>query len=180
MTAYLFNMRMLLVDHLEAPRVAKMLGKFSAPASVAMLQVLCVSLTAVFGLGLKVPNIFTFILTMMTASLVFLAMVFALLRVFGEAGKLLAVLLMTLQLAAGGGIMPIELSGEFFRAVHDWLPFSWVVKAFRASLFGAFNGDWISAWSVIVASGVISLTLATWVGRWKVVEQSRYEPGLDV
>lgn len=180
MTAYLFNMRLLLVEHSTAPLLAKMLGKFSAPASVVLLQVVFVSLMVVLGLGLEVPDYLTFVLTMMTASLVFLAMVFALLRVFGEAGKLLAVLLMTLQLAAGGGVMPIELSGDFFQSIHDWLPFSWVVKAFRASLFGAFDGDWLSAWIVMLVSGAIALAIAMCVGRWKQVPESEYVPGLDI
>ena len=34
----------------------------------------------------------------------------------------------------------VELSGGLFQTVHDWLPFTWVVKAFRASLFGAYDG----------------------------------------
>lgn len=179
MTAYLFNMRVLMADHSRAPRLAKMLGKFSAPASVVLVQVVVMFYMVVYGLGVRVPDNLTFVLTMMVASLVFLAMVFALLRVFGEAGKLLAVLLMTLQMAAGGGVMPIELSADFFRVVHDWLPFSWVVKAFRASLFGAFGGDWLTPWSVMLGSGAIALLIAMTVGRWKVVTEEQYRPGLD-
>ncbi len=179
MTAYLFNMRLLLAQHSAVPGLAKVLGKFSAPACVVLLQAGMASLMVVFGLGVQVPNYLTFVLTVATASLVFLAMVFAMLRVFGEAGKLLAVLLMTLQLAAGGGVMPVELSGGFFRAIHSWLPFSWVVQAFRASLFGAFDGQWLYAWSVVLASGVLALLLATLIGRWNVVLESDYKPGMD-
>lgn len=180
MTAYLFNMRALLAEHSEAPRLAKVLGKFSAPAAVVMLQAVVTVPMLVLGLGVKVTNYLSFMLTMTVASLVFLAMIFALLRVFGEAGKLLAVLLLTLQLAAGGGVMPIELSGDFFRAIHDWLPFSWVVRAFRASLFGAFDGAWLQAWGVVLASGAVALTMATLVGRWKILPEADYKPGLDV
>lgn len=180
MTAYLFNMRLLLVEHRNAPMLAKMVGKFSAPAFVVLLQVLVMFLLLVFGLEVKVPDYLTCVLTLMAASMVFLAMVFALLRVFGEAGKLLAVLLLTLQLAAGGGVMPIELSGDFFRSVHDWLPFSWVVRAFRASLFGAFDGEWLHAWIVLWGFGVVALLLAALVGRWKMVSEADYQPGLEV
>ena len=107
MTAYLFNLRALTTEVSTFPRFAKVMGKLSAPSAVVSLQVIVTSLVLVFGLGVVVTNYATFVITMLTASLVFLAMVFALLRVFGEAGKLLAVLLLTLQLAAGGGIMPI-------------------------------------------------------------------------
>ena len=97
----------------------------------------------------------------------------------GEAGKLIAVLLLTLQLAAGGGVMPIELTGDFFRAVHSWLPFTWVVKAFRASLFGAFDNGWLHAWSMVAAIGGVCLVLASVLGRWKVVSQADYQPAIE-
>jgi putative membrane protein len=180
MTAYLFNMRMLHVKHADAGRIAKSLGKFSAPALVAMFQVLVMFLMVVFGLEVRVTHPFYFVVTLMTASLVFLAMIFAMLRIFGEAGKLLAVLLLTLQLAAGGGVMPIELSGDFFRAVHGWLPFTWVVKAFRVSLFDALQGQWLYPWAVAMAGGVFALVVATLVGRWRVVPEQDYLPGLDI
>lgn len=180
MTATLFNMRMLHTQHQGTWRIAKALGKFSAPALVVMAQVAVMYLMVVFGLGVQVTHTGGFLLTMVLASLVFLAMIFAMLRVFGEAGKLLAVLLLTLQLAAGGGVMPIELSGNFFRAVHDWLPFTWVVKSFRGSLFGALQGDWLSPWLVALAGGLIALAVATFIGRWKVVAEQDYVPGMDV
>ena len=44
------------------------------------------------------------------------------------------------QLSASGGIMPVELTSDLFRHVSPWLPFTWVVRAFRASMFGAFDG----------------------------------------
>jgi putative membrane protein len=180
MSAYIFNMGVLLDAHARAPRLAKVLGKFAFPALVSLLQVALTFSMLVFGLGINAPSYFSFALTMLAASLTFLAVVFLLLRVFGEAGKLIAVLLLTLQLAAGGGVMPIELSGGFFQMVHEWLPFTWVIKAFRASLFGAFNHGWNEALVVVVAGGVASLLLAGVAGRWKVVPAEHYKPGIDV
>ena len=180
MTATIFNMRLLHRQHMGTRRVAKSIGKFSAPALVVMVQVAVMYFMVVYGLGVQVVHTGGFLLTMMMASLVFLAMIFAMLRVFGEVGKLLAVLLLTLQLAAGGGVMPIELSGGFFRAVHDWLPFTWVVKSFRGSLFGALQGDWFSPWLVALCGGMVALAVATFVGRWKVVAEQDYVPGMDV
>ena len=133
----------------------------------------------VFGLGVVVPHYPSLALCMVSAALAFLAMAFLLLRAFGEAGKLFAVLLLTLQLAAGGGVLPIELSGDFFQTVHDWLPFTWVIKSLRASLFGAFDGDWMYAWQIVAGSGMASLLLATLVGRWNSVELADYKPGIE-
>jgi putative membrane protein len=179
MSAYIFNMGTLLDEHARAPRLAKVLGKFALPVGLSLIQVALTFSMLVFGLGINAPSYLTFALTMMTASLAFLALVFLLLRLFGESGKLIAVLLLTLQLAAGGGVMPIELSGGFFQSVHQWLPFTWVIKAFRASLFGAFNNGWSEALFVVVIGGFSALLLASVAGKWKLVSLENYRPGIE-
>jgi putative membrane protein len=180
MAVYLFNMRVLLAEHAPAPPLAKALGKFVVPALIVLVQTLLTFLVLVFGLGIAVPSYLTFALSMVGAALAFLAIAYLLLRAFGDAGKLFAVLLLTLQLAAGGGVMPIELTGDFFQAVHDWLPFTWVIKTFRATLFGAFDNEWMHAWMVVVFSGLVALLLAGVVGRWKTVALADYKPGVEV
>jgi putative membrane protein len=89
-------------------------------------------------------------------------------------------LLLTVQLAAGGGVLPIELSGGLFRAVHEWLPFTWAVRAMRASLFGAFDGDWLRATTVVAAVGGAALLVSAFVGRWKPVSGAEQHPPIDV
>lgn len=180
MAVYLFNMRVLLAEHAHAPALAKALGKFIVPALIVLVQTFLTFLVLVFGLGIAVPSYLTFALSMVGAALAFLAIAYLLLRAFGDAGKLFAVLLLTLQLAAGGGVMPIELTGDFFQAVHEWLPFTWVIKTFRATLFGAFDNEWMHAWRVVVFSGLVALLLAAFVGRWKTVALADYKPGVEV
>lgn len=179
MTTYLFNMQLLLVEHAGASTLARSLGKLTLPAGLVLAQAILIVLMLVFGLGIRVPDFLSFSLTMVGAGLAFLAMVTLLLRAFGEAGKLIAVLLLTLQLAAAGGVMPIELTGNFFQSVHTWLPFTWVVKAFRASLFGAFDNGWLHAWAMMCLAGSVALLAAVFVGRWKLVEMSDYRPAVE-
>jgi putative membrane protein len=127
-----------------------------------------------------VPNIPSFTFAMLVAGQAFLAIIYLLLRALGEAGKLLVVLLLTLQLAAGGGVMPIELTGGFFQAVHDWLPFTWVITAFRGSLFGAYDSGWLHALADVILSGMLALLGATFVRRWHIVPAEDYGPGIEV
>jgi putative membrane protein len=141
---------------------------------------LLILLTLVVGLGVVTTDLPSFAVTMLVAAWAFLAIVHLLVRAFGEAGKLLAVLLLTLQLAAGGGVLPIELSGGLFQSLHAWLPFTWVVRALRASLFGAFDNGWWQAWGVVAAVGATALVAAAFVGQWKLVPQAQYRPPLDV
>lgn len=180
MAVYLFNVRVLAAEHGSASTMAKTLGKIAVPAMIVLAQTFLTFLVLVYGLGIAVPNYLSFTLSMIVAGQAFLAIVYLLLRAFGEAGKLFVVLLLTLQLAAGGGVMPIELSGDFFRAVHDWLPFTWVVKTFRASLFGAYDNGWLHAWVDVILSGILALLLASFIRRWKTVSSADYKPGIDV
>lgn len=180
MAVYLFNVRVLATTHAAAPALAKTLGKFAAPALVVLAQTVLVMLVLVFGLGIAVPDYLSLTLIMLTAGLAFLAIVFLLLRALGEAGKLLVILLLTLQLAAGGGVMPIELTADFFQAIHAWLPFTWVVKALRASLFGAFDKGWLWAWLELLLFGTLALLLASRVRRWQLVALADYRPGIEV
>lgn len=180
MAAYLFNLNLMPASLAGAPRLAQALGKFMVPAGVTLLQTGLAFLMLVYGLGVAAPSAVDLLLTMAVASWAFLAMLFALLRLFGEASKLLAVLLLTLQLAAGGGVIPVELSGGLFQTVHAWLPFTWVVKALRASLFGAYDHGWATAWGTVIFAGCVALLLAAMVGRWKVVPDAQYRPGIEL
>ncbi len=179
MAVFVFNASVLSREHEHASTFAKTLGKFAAPSLLVLVQTLLTLLMLLYGLGIAVPNLLHFALSMLVAGQAFLAIVYLLVRAFGDAGKLFAVLLLTIQLAAGGGVMPIELTGDFFQTVHEWLPFSWVIRTFRANLFGAFDKEWIHAWSVVLLSGVIALALATAVTRWKTVDHADYKPGIE-
>lgn len=180
MIVYVFAVQTLDLHHAEAPRLAQALGKFVVPAATSLLQVLLILLMLVWGLGIRMPNAGAFVATMLVSALGFLAIVFLLVHAFGEAGKLAAALLLTVQLAAGGGVLPIELSGGLFRAVHEWLPFTWAVRAMRASLFGAFDNDWLRATAVVAAVGGTALLVSAFVGRWKTVAGAEQQPPIDV
>ena len=134
----------------------------------------------VAGLNVLTPEPVGFAATMLVSAWGFLAIVYLLLRAFGEAGKLLAVLLLTLQLAAGGGVLPIELSGGLFRAMHAWLPFTWAVRALRASLFGAFDNNGWQAWGIVAGIGAVALLACAFVGRWRLVDDAQQRPPLDL
>ncbi|MDE2615721.1 MAG: YhgE/Pip domain-containing protein [Burkholderiales bacterium] len=180
MSVYLFNMQRLSEEHAQAPALAKSLGRYAVPALLVLLQTLLTVLVLCFGLGVVVSDPFSFSLIMLAAGQAFLALVLLLLRAFGEVGKLIVILLLTLQLAAGGGVMPIELTADFFQAVHDWLPFTWVIRALRASLFGAYDGGWLLAWLEVVLIGLGALLLSSLVRPWKTVPAQDYRAAVEV
>jgi putative membrane protein len=180
MATYLFSLRNMPREFQNANRLTKTLAKFFLPAVLVLLQSGITYLMLVVGLAMQIPDVPAFVTTLAVTSLAFLALVFLLLRVFGEAGKLLAVMLLTLQLAAGGGVMPVELSADFFQKMHDYLPLTWAVMAFRASLFGAYNHAWFPACALIAQMGAVALLLACLRGRWRYVSRASYKPSIDL
>jgi putative membrane protein len=77
-------------------------------------------------------------------------------------------------------VLPVELAGGIYQTVSPWLPFTWVVKALRACLFGAFDGDWFSSWLNIALIGTIAWLAACFVGRWKFVGPDEHRPAMDI
>jgi putative membrane protein len=120
------------------------------------------------------------VLSMVLASLTFMLIILAFTRAFGDTGKALALILLIVQLSSAGGILPIELTGSFFQSLSPWMPFTWVVRSLRASLFGAYDSAWVSAWLVVLATALVALVFATLVGRWTYVEGDAHRPALDL
>lgn len=180
MTAFLLHLRRMAEPVAALPRTAQVAGKLALPLAVVLIQAALMMLMLVFVLKVEVPSPGLFALTLVCASATFLMLVFALVRLLGELGKVLAVLLLIVQVSAAGALLPIELSDEAFQAMHPYLPLTWVVGAFRASLFGAFDGAFWPRLGVVAAFGAGALLLAVVAGRWRVVPMSNWKPALDI
>jgi len=180
MAAFLVHMRRIAEPLAALPRSAQVAGKLALPLLAVALQALLMLLMLVAVLHVPLPSPGLFALTLLTASVTFLLLVFALVRVLGELGRVLAVLLLVIQVSAAGALLPIELSDDAFQALHPYLPLTWVVNAFRASLFGAFDGVFWPTLGHVAAFGAGALLLGTLVGRWRVVPLSQWKPPLDI
>ena len=180
MTAFVVSLRRVPQALAGSPALALVAGKLALPAAAVLAQ--AAVMLAMLGGVLKVPMVspWLFALTLATASLAFLAIVFALVRVLGALGKVLAVLLLVVQVSAAGAIVPIQLSDEAFQAMHPYLPLTWVVRTFRASLFGAYDGEFWPAWGVVAAIGLAALAVGTLAGRWRFVPPAEWRPPLEL
>ena len=99
--------------------------------------------------------------------------------VLGDAGRLLAVVLLIVQLAASGGIYPVELSARLFQEIHGYLPFTFLVRSFRATMFAAFGGRWVPPTLELVAFGVAAMVLTVLLARWLYVPRDAYGPAVE-
>jgi putative membrane protein len=180
MTAFLFHLRRLPESARGASRLSQILGKLALLTAIVLAQSGCVLLMLTLLLEMPVPHLGAFWLTLSLASVTFLLIIVALTRALGDIGKGVALLLLVLQLSSAGGILPIELSGQVFQGLNPWLPFTWVVRAFRASLFGAYDNAWLKAWSVIALIAFLAFLAAAFIGRWQYVRDEEHRPALDV
>ena len=137
-------------------------------------------LMRLFLLDLHISTLLPYALTLVLSSQTFLTIIVTLTRAFGDPGKAAALLLMVLQLSSAGGVLPVELAGGIYQAVSPWLPLTWVVKFLRASMFGAFDGDWFSPWMIIGLIGAMAWLSARFIGRWKFVGPDEHRPAMDI
>lgn len=70
------------------------------------------------------------------ASLAFMAIMYFFTNTFGKVGSFLMLVFMVIQLAGSVGTYPLELSGSFVPYLHDWVPFTYTVEAFRSTISG--------------------------------------------
>jgi putative membrane protein len=180
MTAFLFHFRRVPMPVLAEPRSAQVIGKLLVPSLVVLLQAAVMGLMLVSAFGVSVSHPLPFALVLGTASLTFLAIVFMLVRLLGDLGKVLAILLLIVQLGAAGALMPIQLTSETFQVLHPALPFTWAVKAFRATLFDAFGGQWVQPWAIVAAAGLLAAGVGMLIGRWRAVPPDQWRPALDM
>ena len=134
-------------------RPLQVLGKLAWPAAIVLGQalVMVAMLTLLLDLKVAVPR--PFVATVITASLSFLAIVFPtdpLVRRHRQGARP----------AAAGDPDGRGRRGDADRAGlallpgdPPWLPLTWVVKALRASLFSAYDGQWLMHWAVVAGCG---------------------------
>lgn len=180
LAAFLIRMRALPRQAGRYPALACAIGKAAVPLSLVLLQALLVWLSLLWVLQIQVMHMGALAVTLAVAATTFLWVVFALTRAMGDAGKALALVFLAVQLSSSGGILPVELSGGMFAQLSPYLPITWVVKAIKATLFGAFEGQWLAALQWVMLWGVLAVLAATYVGRWRFVKTSALRPALDI
>jgi putative membrane protein len=177
--AFLIHVRVLPKPAQPFSSPAKLLGKMALPLLIVMLQAALVYATVVWGLHMRIVEPGLFGATLALSSLAFLSIVLALTRVMGDAGKAASMIFLAVQLSSSGGILPVELSGTLFSEISPWLPLTWVVRAMKISMFGAYEGAWQHPMLVVIASCCIALASACWLGRWRYTRPSALRPAVD-
>ena len=177
--AFLINVRVQPRQARFFSQPAQLLGKLALPVALVVAQTALIWGTVLLVLQIQVVHGLAFALALAVSALAFLAFVFALTRALGDVGKGLAMLFLAIQISSSGGILPVELSGSLYTTLSPWLPLTWVVRALKAAMFGAYGGAWLVPTLRIALGGLVALACACWVGRWRYVKTQSLRPAID-
>jgi putative membrane protein len=177
--AFLIHVRVLPQAAVAFYSPCKLIGKIAIPLLTVLAQAALVYATVVWGLNVRVDRPDLFALALVLSSATFLLIVTALTRVMGDAGKAVSMIFLAVQLSSSGGILPVELSGTLFSGISPWLPLTWVVRAMKVCMFGAYDGAWQHPMAVIALTGLLALVCACWLGRWRYVHPDDIRPAVD-
>ena len=122
----------------EYTPVEEYLGKYLLFATLAALQGFIASVGDIVVLGVEVKQPVLFIGLAVCYSIIFTAIVYTLVSLFGNVGKAIGVVLLVLQLAGSGGTFPIQVTPDFFQKIHELLPFTYGISAMREAIAGVY------------------------------------------
>ncbi|AIQ63114.1 hypothetical protein PSTEL_08415 [Paenibacillus stellifer] len=112
------------------------LGRLLTFLTVGLLQALTASLGNLYILHGYAAAKLMFVLFAMLVSLVFVTIVYALVSVFGNIGKGIAIVFMVLQFSSSGGTFPVSTAGPFFQMLNPFMPFTYAVGLMREAVGG--------------------------------------------
>ena len=181
MSAFLFHLIVYPASVQRVGNAAKIVGKGLIPLAISLAGALLLGVTVHRIMGVRVALPAGYYAVLAAAVFTFSAIILSLVRLIGDAGKLLAVLFLVVQIASAGGAYPIETSPSFYRAISPWLPMTHVVEGLRAAMFGSYGGDWTRSLTPLIPWAAIALG-ASFLStkRFRYVDDADYGPALDL
>ncbi len=104
--------------------------------AIGIVQALIVTVGNMILLKTFVAHKILFVLFGFLISIVFVTIIYTFVSVFGNSGKVMAIILLVMQLGASGGTFPIQMTPEFFQKIHQFLPFTHALGLFREAVGG--------------------------------------------
>ena len=121
--------------NISANKASRVVGKFFSYGYIGVFQAVLAAII-VLCLGLHPKNILLYFLFLIFMSYVFIAINQCLVFLLGSAGRMLAIVLLILQLTASGGTFPNDLVPKFFNVINPFMPFTYTISALREIISG--------------------------------------------
>ena len=133
-------------------------SKASVLYPVAILQGICLILLLRAFNGFTPAEMGKTVLFACLTSMTFTSIMYFFNITFGKVGSFLMLVFMVVQLAGSAGTYPVEISPEFVSKIHAYLPFTYTVDAFRATISG---GRSITTSVIVLAVLFVIFTILT-------------------
>lgn len=123
-------------DGTEFTAIEEFFGKYLTFLTIGILQAIVLTLGDIYLL--KVYNVepLLFVLLGILISIVFVTIVYSLTAAIGNIGKAIALIFLVIQIAASGGLYPIQVMSEFFNRIYPFLPFKYAIGGMREAVAG--------------------------------------------
>lgn len=136
-------------------------------AALATLGSLILLLVAWFALGLDPVHVLASVGVVVLAALCFTAIAHLLRTAFGTVGSAITLVLLMVQLTSAGGLYPVETLPLPLRAIHPFVPMTYLIDALRITFTGGPMGR------LLVDVGILAAGTALAVGLCVVVVARR-------
>lgn len=119
------------------------------------------------ALKFQIDNVGAFYALGVLASIVFMAIMQMIMVVFRMPGRIVAIVLLMLQITSSAGTFPVQMTPAFFRAVHPYLPMTYSIMGLRQAMSGKNSGEIVSGIGMLVLFGVIAIAITSIAFRMK-------------
>ena len=145
------------------------LGSWIPAAIVGVIQAFHLWWMQNLVLGVDAEHPVQMFFALAYVAIIFVTAILAIYALFGPStGRLITMILMSLQLVASNGLYPPEVQPEFIQWVHSWDPMRFSVDLMRHVLFGTAPGDHRVTVALIVLTSVgVASFLIAMAGFWK-------------
>ena len=157
------------------------LGAWLPAAGLAIVAAMILYLVVDVGLGLDPISPWQTIGLLLLAAATFTAIDHFLRLAFGIVGDAITLVLLVLQLAAAGGIYPIQTAPDVLQAIHPLLPMTYLIDGFRVTISGGEASHLARDAIVLACLLAAMLALSTWtVARRRMWTIARLKPEIEL
>ena len=134
------------VDRKKYPQITEaqgFFGRYLIFFLIGQIQAVVIVAGDIFLLGSCPVHPWLMWLSAAIASMVFVALIYALTLAFGDLGRAAAVVIMMVQIAGSSGSYPIEILPDIFEKTFVFFPFPYAINAMREAVCGMYRFDYL-------------------------------------